>query len=121
MGRIGPGITIGIDVRRGSSMPTTQETLPDTLWAIERMTGDPDLQGRIRASIAKESSAGSIPVQSDPVGAAAQYRYEIASAPGWGGKYQYALDSDHPNPGRDTAVISDAEITSQVQATFIVS
>ena len=40
----------------------------------------------------------------------------IASAPGFGEKYGYAVAIGTPNPGRDPAVISDAEILSAVQA-----
>lgn len=43
-------------------------------------------------------------------------RYTIASSPGFSDKYASALAGNVPNPGRDQAVISDAELLSAVQA-----
>ena len=55
--------------------------MPDTLYAIDLLIADNGFQGRIRASVAKESDAGSIPYQDDPVQAAWENRYAYAVAP----------------------------------------
>ena len=93
---------------------------PDPLYSIELMVNDNYLQGRIRASVAKESAYGSIQKQEDPVQSAWLNRYEIAVAPGWGAAYQYALDNGNPAPGRDPAVITDGMIQGQVQSVFAI-
>ena len=43
-------------------------------------------------------------------------RYAVAASPGFADSYQYALDTGVENPGKDQAVISDAQILSAVQA-----
>ena len=43
-------------------------------------------------------------------------RYSVAAAPGFADKYASALAGNVPNPGRDQAVISDAELLSAIQA-----
>ena len=44
------------------------------------------------------------------------HAWEVAAAPGFADAYSSALAGDVPNPGRDPAVISDAQILSAVQA-----
>jgi len=88
------------------------------LWAVDAMSADESLQGRIRASIAKESAAGAFPPPSDVVVAAWDKRYEVAAAPGWAGAWLSALAGDVPDPGSDNSVITDGQIGSQVQAVF---
>ena len=92
--------------------------MPDTLHAIDLLIADPGFQGRIRASVAKESDAGSIPYQDDPVQAAWENRYAYAVAPTWAEKYQYALDTGVENPGIDPDVIPDAAIQARTQHLF---
>lgn len=46
---------------------------------------------------------------------AAQNIWEVAAAPGFADKYEYALATGVPRPGNDESVISDAEILSVVQ------
>lgn len=41
--------------------------------------------------------------------------WEVAAAPGFADKYEYALATGVPRPGNDESVISDAEILSVVQ------
>jgi len=43
-------------------------------------------------------------------------RMAVAAAPGFSDAYESAVVSGVPNPGRDPAVISDAQILSAVQA-----
>ena len=42
----------------------------------------------------------------------------ISAAPGFADAYEYAINSDNPNPGKDPAVITDAMILGAVQALF---
>lgn len=41
--------------------------------------------------------------------------WEVAAAPGFADKYEYALATGVPRPGNDSTVISDADILSVVQ------
>jgi hypothetical protein len=86
------------------------------LFAVDVMTADPSLQGRIRAGVAKEAAAGSIPPQADVTDTAWTYRYEIAAAPGWAAAWLSALAGNVPDPGSDNTVISDGQIGAQVVA-----
>jgi hypothetical protein len=43
-------------------------------------------------------------------------RMKIAASPGFAEAYESAVINEVPNPGRDQAVISDAQILSGVQA-----
>ena len=89
--------------------------MADTLHTIHMISIDPDFAGRLNASAAQENAPG------DPVAWVWENRYELASAPGWAA----AVDSwlaGNPNAdptngwATDQAVISDAQITAQVQA-----
>lgn len=44
------------------------------------------------------------------------HRMSIAAAPGFSDAYASALAGGVPNPGRDQAVISDAQLLSAIQA-----
>lgn len=88
------------------------------LWAVDAMSADESLQGRVRASLAKESAAGSIPAVPDVALAAWQKRYEVAAAPGWAGAWLSALAGSVPDPGSDNSVVTDGQIAAQVQAVF---
>lgn len=85
----------------------------DTLATIHMMTADPDFAGRLNAGAAKEK------VPDDPVNWAWNNRYGISAAPGWAAAVDYWL-AGHPDGGNgwalDQAVISDLQITSQIQA-----
>lgn len=43
-------------------------------------------------------------------------RWALAAQPGFDNAYAYAVATDHVEPGKDVAVISDADILSAVQA-----
>lgn len=90
--------------------------MADPLWAIERMTNDPDLQGRVRSAVAQEYEYGSIADPGDPSNWQWQNRYAVCVAPGWGQAYAYAIETGVENPGLDPAVITDDQIRSQVVA-----
>jgi hypothetical protein len=88
------------------------------LYAIEAMVNDPQLTGRLRASVSKEGAAGSIPAQPDPVAAVFGKRYDLCAAPGWAESYLYALQTGVESPGADSAVIADDAVGAQVVAVF---
>ena len=90
--------------------------MTDPLWAINAMTEDEDLQGRIRAAYAQEIQAGAISRDGDPVGWANMHRYDMAVAPDWGKDYAYAVETGVEQPGLDPGVIADARINAQVVA-----
>ena len=88
--------------------------MADPLWAIEAMTLDTDLQGRIRASYAQEQAAGSITDTTDPSSWAWANRYAVCVAPDWGQDYAYAVETGVEKPGLDPGVIADDRIGAQV-------
>lgn len=93
--------------------------MTDPLWAIERMTVDEHLQGRIRAAYAKEVAYPESPVPDiglDPATWAWANRYAMCVAPGWAQDYAYAVETGVEQPGLDPAVIADDRISSQIVA-----
>ena len=76
---------------------------------VSLLANDSDFMQRTRAAVAQEGEL-------DPVGWSNSHNWQMASAPGFGDKYAYAIDTNVPRPGWDEAVISDAEILSAVQA-----
>lgn len=88
--------------------------MPDTFSTIHLITTDSDFTGRLNAGAAKEDAPG------DPVRWVWDNRYSLAAAPGWAA----AVDSwfaSHPEAdpvngwALDQSVISDGQITSQIQ------
>lgn len=82
--------------------------MADKYWSIALVQQDGDLQRRIIACASKEG----IP---DPEYWTMSHSWDYASQPGWGEKYQYAMDTANPSPGKDDAVITDADILTTVQ------
>lgn len=82
--------------------------MADTYWGIHLVADDGDLRERVTACAAQEN----IP---SPEGWTYDHRWAYASAPTWAEKYEYALATDNPTPGKDPAVITDADILGQVQ------
>jgi len=78
-------------------------------WEQSMLSRDPDFRDRVAASAAVETS------EYDPPTWAMENVWAIAAAPGFADAYSSALAADVPNPGRDPAVISDAQILSAVQ------
>lgn len=66
------------------------------------------LRRRVAACAAQEGEA-------DPDAWAWNTRWEWAAAPGWGDAFASAEASGNPDPGADEAVITDAQILTQVQ------
>ena len=86
------------------------------MWAIEQMTQDNDLSGRIRSAVAQEYEYGSIADPGDPSTWQWNNRYAVCVAPSWGEKYAYAVETGVERPGLDPGVITDDDIRSQVAA-----
>ena len=82
--------------------------MADKYWSVALIAQDIDLQQRVIASAAIEG----IP---SPEGWTMSHTWDYASQPTWGEKYQYALDSLNPSPGKDDTVITDADILTAVQ------
>ena len=85
----------------------------DTLHTIHVIAIDPEFQTRLNAGAAKENAPG------DPASWVWNNRYGIAEAPGWAGAVDSWLAAN-PAGGNgwalNQAVISDLQITAQIQA-----
>jgi hypothetical protein len=79
-------------------------------WEQSELSRDQDFLMRVAACAAVE-----VP-DKDPTSWAVENIWHVAAAPGFADAYSSALAGDVPNPGRDPSVISDAQITSAVQA-----
>lgn len=92
--------------------------MTDTLYTISVIANDTLFRERLHAAAAQQDVPG------DPVAWVWNNRYDIASAPSWAEKVDYWLALNPPeNPedinngwALDVAVISDADIISQIQA-----
>jgi len=80
-----------------------------TYYEVSLLARDPDFQSRIAACYGIETMA------QDPESWALMHQWMMASQPGFGEAYAYALLNGNPNPGRDPAVITDNQILSAVQ------
>lgn len=74
------------------------------------LSADIDFIHRIGACAAVEKPG------EDPLSWAANHSWQVAAAPGFADAYSSAVAGGVPNPGRDPAVISDAQILGAVQA-----
>jgi len=83
---------------------------------VADMTDSTSLIRRLSAAAAQEQGAGAVLDPLDPGGWAYTYRWHLVSAPGWADAWASAETSGNPDPGRDEAVITDAQILSQTQA-----
>jgi hypothetical protein len=70
---------------------------------------DGDFFARIEGCVASEGAV-------DPPGWADEHRWAVAASPTFADRYASALVSGVPNPGRDPAVIPDADLLAAVQA-----
>lgn len=77
------------------------------------LSKDQDFIERVGACAAVEIDMGGT---MQPLAWASDHVWEIAAAPGFADAYASAIAANVPNPGRDPAVISDAQILSAVQA-----
>ena len=82
-----------------------------TYNAQSKLSQDSDFRNRVAACAATQPE-----VTGQPTMWADTHLWDIAAAPGFADKYQYALDTDVEHPGADEAVIPDADILAAVQA-----
>jgi hypothetical protein len=83
-------------------------------YDVSQLAVDPDFSLRVAACYSTET-AGTADAEY-PTTWAADHLWTIAGAPGFGDAYASAVAGGVPNPGRDPAVISDAQILAAVQA-----
>ena len=82
---------------------------------ISALQQDSDFAQRTIACYAVETlGQGAV----DPASWQAQHAWDMATQPGFGDAYAFALNSDPPNPqpGKDPAVITDGMILAAVQS-----
>lgn len=73
------------------------------------LSRDMDFLLRIAACYALETRSN------DPESWANQHMWQMASAPGFGDAYAYAINNGNETPGKDPAVITDGQILAAVQ------
>jgi hypothetical protein len=82
----------------------------DQYLTVATITESGSMNKRVAACAATEG------VQGDPTQWAYDNRFGWASAPGWAAAWDSADASGIDDPGADPAVITDAQILSQLQA-----
>ncbi len=80
-------------------------------YDVAQLQYDTDFRNRVTACYVTES-----PTDAAPMEWTVAHIWQIASAPGFGDKYAYAVLTGIENPGRQESVISDNEILAAVQA-----
>jgi hypothetical protein len=73
------------------------------------LTSDGDFRQRIAASASQEGD------MAEPDPWVHEYRWEIATSPGWAAKAAAAIDAGNDEWGRDPAVITDGDILAVIQ------
>jgi hypothetical protein len=81
-------------------------------WDQSLLSRDEQFRDRIAACAAVELPTSDV----QPLRWADTHQWQIAAAPGFADAYASALAASVPDPGKDPAVISDAQILSAVQA-----
>ncbi len=94
--------------------------MADSYVAISQIARDFWMNERLNACATQQQVLGNAPGITEPLTWVSDNRYIWAASPGWGEKWDYTLAS-HPNepeyaPGKDPAVITDADILATVQA-----
>lgn len=88
-----------------------------THYNVSQLAADPDFLSRVTASYSVESlSRIGDPNYLYPESWTAQYAWLMAAQPGFGEAYAYAILTEAEEPGRNPAVITDAQITAGVQS-----
>jgi hypothetical protein len=92
--------------------------MPDSYVSISEIAADAWMGERLRACASQQEHLGNPPA--DPIQWVTDNRYVWASSPTWGEKWDYAKATHEGDlsyqPGRDAAVITDADILATVQA-----
>ena len=90
--------------------------MADTLSVIARIAADTGMQQRVAAAVAQQHNLGlPCPSPEEAEGAAYRLRLAWAASPAWAERYEYALNTDIPDPGSDPAVITDGDVIAWVQ------
>ena len=76
-----------------------------------QLSSDAEFIARVSSCAAEE-----VPKTHQPTQWARDHIWWVAAAPGFSEAYEYAINADNPNPGKDPAVITDAQILGAVQA-----
>jgi hypothetical protein len=79
---------------------------------VALLHADPDFLARVTACYAGETLGTT---GEEPNAWTVEHAWDVASAPGFGDAYASAIAGGISDPGRDPAVISDAQILSAVQ------
>lgn len=94
--------------------------MTDPYLAIAAIASDPYMRERLNAAATQQAYLENVTMQGqDPLVWVTTNRYVWASSPSWGEKWKFAVDG-HPDdpeyePGKDEAVITDADILAAVQ------
>lgn len=80
---------------------------------ISRLRQDTEFLDRVAACYSVETPLGE--ASEDPIVWATQHAWDVASAPGFGDAYGYAIAAGNEHPGSDPSVIDDAQILAAVQ------
>jgi hypothetical protein len=75
---------------------------------VSDLKNDPSFQNRVTAACASEG-------EENPEAVMPQIIWSVAASPGFGDAWASAVAGGVPDPGRDPAVITDAQILSAVQ------
>jgi hypothetical protein len=102
--------------------------MADPYLAVSAIANDEFMRERLCACATQQTALGNASIiENDPINTPFAYaavvwvdtnKYLWASSPGWGEKWQYALDSNSESgyePGKDVAVITDEDILATVQ------
>jgi hypothetical protein len=79
---------------------------------VALLSNDADFIARTAAAYATETLADDT---ANPSQWASEHAWDVAAQPGFGDAYASAIAGSVPNPGRDPAVISDAQLLSAIQ------
>lgn len=94
--------------------------MADSYLAIDEMANDIHMNGRVRACACQQQLLGNVDLPPNPMTWVTEQRYFWAASPSWGEKWDYAKEthSEDPlyEPGKDAAVITDADILATVQS-----
>lgn len=82
-------------------------------YDVALLSSDSDFLARCAAAYSVDTLGDAD--RTNPSDWANTHGWDLASAPGFGDAYASAVAGGVPNPGRDPAVISDAQILSAVQ------
>jgi hypothetical protein len=101
--------------------------MSDSYLTISDIAGNTAMHQRMQAAVTQQAHLGNLPGVEDPATWVGTNSYLWASSPTWAEKWDYAVETHPPeapdgqipeiyDPGRDAAVITDADILATVQA-----